>query len=463
MEQKVINDLINIVGEDYVLAGEEQVSGYIYDDMSPRARPKANFNCVVVKPANPEEISRIMRYANENKIIVVCRGGGTGLSGACVPTHESIILSTERLNKILEIDLDNMVAVVETAVTLDDLLEELNKYDGITFPCRPGDGAAHMGGMAVCNAGGARAVRHGVTRKHIMGLEVVLPTGEIINLGGKLIKDNSGYNLMQLVVGSEGTLAIVTKVTLRVYPVEPYTATVLAPFPTFDDASNTVLEIMRKGINPLAVEYQDKWLFVGAAKMLNKKWPAEQGDADLLIVISEKTEEMLYDTLRRLNEICMENNSFDLYYAGKQEEQDELFFIRNSHWELIKDMEGLPFDLCVPVGEVPSFLKELKSIAKSYDTDVSITAHIADGNVHTGIRLVDGELPPYAREMTLKMYNACFSRGGTMTGEHGIGKVKVDDLTIQKPKAELDLMKRVKLAFDPNYILNPGTVISELA
>ncbi|MDF2616686.1 MAG: hypothetical protein K0Q47_1341, partial [Sedimentibacter sp.] len=258
MELKTVNKLIDIVGEDYVITNPTQKFSYMYDQVELSMRPEANENSIVVKPKNSEEISEIMKYANENNIVVVVRGGGTGLCGACTPTRESIILSTERLNKIIEIDEGNMVAVLEAGVTLFDLLEELEKHESVGFPVHPGDEGAQMGGMAVTNAGGARAVKHGVMRKHIQGMEVVLPSGEIMELGGKLIKNNAGYNLMQLIIGSEGTLAVVTKIILKIYPKDKYSATIIAPFENFDDASRAVLEILKSGATPLAVEYQDK-------------------------------------------------------------------------------------------------------------------------------------------------------------------------------------------------------------
>lgn len=459
MELITVNKLIDIVGEDYVITNPSQKISYMYDQVEVAMRPAANENSIVVKPKDAEEISKIMKYANENNMVVVVRGGGTGLCGACTPVRESIILSTERLNKIVEIDEDNMVAVLEAGVTLFDLLEELEKHENIGFPVHPGDEGAQMGGMAVTNAGGARAVKHGVMRKHIQGMEVVLPTGEIMELGGKLIKNNAGYNLMQLIIGSEGTLAVVTRIILKIYPKDKYSATIIAPFETFDDASRAVLEILKSGTTPLAVEYQDKHLFVDTAKMLGTQWQAEKGNADLMIIVSEKTEAALYDTVRIINEICERNNSYETLFAGKKSEQDELLLIRSQHYELIKDIIGHSFDTAVAVADVPAYLKELKSLAEEYNTITNITAHIADGNIHSDIVLVDGKMPPYAEELKEKIFKTCFRYNGTITGEHGIGKLRVDDLKLQKSSAELELMRGIKRLFDPNNILNPGTVI----
>lgn len=459
MNSIVKDNLVNIVGEDFVITNISQKTSYLYDEIEHIMRPKADENSVVVKPKYTNEISKIMKYANEINMPVVVRGGGTGLCGACIPTKESIILSTERLKQIVEIDEDNMVAVLEAGVTLFELLEELDKHDGVGFPVHPGDEGAQMGGMAATNAGGARAVKHGVMRKHIQGMEVVLPNGEIMELGGKLIKNNAGYNLMQLIIGSEGTLAIVTKIILKVYPKDKYSATIIAPFENFNDASKAVLEILKSGVTPLAVEYQDKHLFVETAKMLGTEWQAKQGNADLMIIVSEKTEDLLYATCKQINDICEKNNSYETLFAGKKSEQDELLLIRSQHYEYIKDIIGHSFDTAVPVASIPAYLNELKELAKEYNTFTNITAHIADGNIHSDIVLVDGKMPPYAEELKDKIFETCFKYNGTITGEHGIGKLRVEDLKLQKSETELNLMKSIKKVFDPNNILNPGTVL----
>ena len=299
-------------------------------------------------------------------------------------------------------------------------------------------------------------------RNNIKGLEVVLASGEILNLGGKLVKDNAGYNLMHLIIGSEGTLGVITKVLLKVYPEDKYTATIVASFDDFNHASKAVLEILKSGVKPLAVEYQDKYLFTETAKMLGREWPSKKGDADLMIILSEPTQETLYNACRIVDKICEENKSYDTLFAGKKGEQSELLHIRSQHYELIKDIIGHSFDMAVPLGYVAVFLKELKELVKSYDTITNVSAHIADGNIHNDIILVDGKMPEYAEELKEKMFELCFKYGGTITGEHGIGKIRVDDLKLQKKPVEIELMKGIKKVFDEKGILNPGTIIEGL-
>lgn len=459
MDKKTIDYLKGVVGDDFVITDPENKLSYFYDEIEFTVRPEANTNSIIVKPVSTDQISRIMKYANDNKIIVVVRGGGTGLCGAAIPINESIIISMERMKRIIEIDDKNMMAVLEGGVTLADLLEELEKYNGICFPVHPGDEGAHIGGMAATNAGGARAVKHGIMRNHIKGIEVVLTNGEVLNLGGKLLKDNSGYNLMNLIIGSEGTLAVITKVILRLYPEDKYSATIAAAFENINDASNAVLEILRSGVSPLAVEYQDKHLNLKTAAHLGLDWPLDKGNADLIFILSEKSEESLYNACDVIDKICDKNNAYKAVFAGRRQEQADILTIRSGSYEIIKDIIAHSFDMAVPPGYMPEFLNELWLLVDSYNTTTNITAHIADGNVHNDIVMVDGKIPEYAEKIKEKMYQLCFKYGGTITGEHGIGKLRVKDLKLQKSATEIELMKSIKKVFDPNGILNPGTVI----
>lgn len=459
--EELILQLQDVVGSDYVITGKERTEAYLYDEVEKTYRPEAARGSVVVKPASTEEVSDILKAADAGVVPVVVRGGATGLAGGCTPLVNSIIISTERLNHIVEIDQENMVAVLEAGVTLMDLLEELEKYEGLSFPVHPGDEGAQMGGMAVTNAGGARAVRHGVMRKHILGLTAVLPSGEVLELGGKLVKNNAGYNLTQLLLGSEGTLAVVTKIILKIFPKEKASATIVAPFEKIEDACRAVTDILRSGYTPLAVEYMDKRLFVDTAKMLGLKWQAEKGNADLLIILSERSEQQLYDAVTAINDICEKNGAYPCLYAGKKKEEEELLLVRSQHYELIKDEICDSFDMAVPVSHVSQFILGLKELVAEYGTGTNIIAHIADGNVHNDILfLPDGSIPPYADELKHKMYDLCYRFDGTVTGEHGIGKIRVQELAQQEDPAELALMKGIKDVFDPKGIMNPGTLFA---
>ncbi len=457
--KEIIQELVNIVGNDFIIF-DDRVESYIFDEVEISYRPNANNNCIVLKPATAQEISSIVKIADRESIPVVVRGGATGLTGGCTPIKESFIITMERINNIIEIDSKNMVAVLEAGVTLMDLLEELEHHTGLSFPVHPGDEGAQMGGMAVTNAGGARAVRHGVMRKHIMGMEVVLPNGEILELGGKLIKNNAGYDLMQNFLGSEGTLGIVTKINLKIFPKDNYSATIIAPFEKIEDACNAVMDVLKNGDTPLAVEYMDKQMFVGTSEMLGLKWQAEKGNADLMIILSERTQKQLMLAVKNIEQICNENNSYECLYAEKDSEQKELLLIRSQHYEYIKHDICDSFDMAVPRSNVSDFIMDLKKLAEEYNTRTNIITHIADGNVHNDILyLEDGSIPEYAEELKNRMYKKCFSYGGTITGEHGVGKIRVKDLEMQKKPIELELMRGIKKVFDPKGIMNPGTVI----
>ncbi len=460
MDKLLIEKLASIVGQDFIIDDKDDIKAYLFDEVELEYRPKACYDVVVVKPSSTQQISEIMKLSNDEEIPVVVRGGATGLCGGCTPVKPSIIISMERLKKIIEIDEKNMVAVLEAGVTLMELLDALKEYNDLSFPVHPGDEGAQMGGMAVTNAAGARAVRHGPMRKHIQGMTVVLNDGTILKLGGKLVKNNAGYNIMQLIMGSEGSLAVVSEVVLKLYPREDYTATLVCPFPTVEGACEAVMDVLRSGTIPLAVEYMDKRLFVDTAKMLGLDWQAKDGAADLLIILSERTKPRLMEAVKVIDKICRKYTKLPLLYGEKEREQEELLLVRSAHYDLIKDEICDSFDMAVAVGSVPDFIRDLKKIANDYSTYTNVIAHIADGNVHNDIPLVDGKVPEYAKEMKEKMYECCFSYGGTITGEHGIGKIRIEDLGQQKSEREIRLMKDLKKVFDPKNLINPDTVVS---
>ena len=253
ISEELIASLVDVAGEDWVVSDLSQMQSYLYDETELKIRPVASEECVVVKPGTAEEVSEIVKLANKFMVPVVPRGGGTGLCGAAIPTNSSIVISLERLNKIVEFDEKNIMITVEAGVTLEGLLEEMKKYDKLFFPVHPGDEGAQIGGMVVENAGGVRAVKHGIMRNHIKGVEIVLPTGELVQFGGKLIKNNMGYDLLHMIIGSEGTLGIVTKVTLKLYAKNPNIGTLLVSFNSTEEASDIVPKILQAGITPLAI------------------------------------------------------------------------------------------------------------------------------------------------------------------------------------------------------------------
>lgn len=459
MKAELIKDLTKIVGEDWVVSDLSQMQSYLYDETELKIRPVASEDCVVIKPSTPEEVSAIIKMANKYLVPVVPRGGGTGLCGAAIPTQSSIVLSLERLNNIVELDDKNLMITVEAGVTLEKMLEELKKYDKLFFPVHPGDEGAQIGGMVVENAGGVSAVKHGIMRNHIKGLEVVLPTGELVQLGGKLLKNNMGYDLLHMMIGSEGTLGIVTKATLRLYAKNPNVGTLLISFNSAEEASKVVPKILQEGITPLAIEYMDREVALEAAKHIGLKYPANNGSVDLMFILDEASEDELYERCEKIVGMCEENGAVDSLIAETTKDQRNLLEIRSNVYTAYKENVADALDMAVPPGSVPDLLKDISNIAKKYNTISPAVGHIADGNIHNFLMLINGKLPEYIEDIRNDMYNAAISYGGTVTAEHGTGKTRKKHMSQQYTQREIEIMKSVKKSFDPNGILNPGTIV----
>ncbi len=292
----ITDNLINIVGQRWVITDKERMIDYLTDETAATVKPKPASELILVKPANSREVSKILKLANREKIPVFPRGGGTGLCGGAIPTENGIILSLERL-KGIEIDKDNLMAIAEAGVTLKELTEKVEEA-GLFFPPHPGDESAQVGGLVACNAGGSRAVKYGVMRSYVKGIEAVLPTGEVLRLGGELLKDNTGYDLMHLIIGSEGTLAVITRVILRLYPRVAASATMIVPYDNRHDAINTVPKVLQSGIIPLAIEYMDRLVVEISAASLGMEWPCKEGIGYLMFILEGQNQEDVHVTMR---------------------------------------------------------------------------------------------------------------------------------------------------------------------
>lgn len=459
MDSNVAERLKAIVGEDFVIAEQENVAAYLYDETELHLRPTACEDCVVTKPGTAEEIAAIMKYANESKTIVVVRGGGTGLCGAAIPVKPSIILSMERFKKILELDEKNFMITLEAGVTLGELNEFLKSKDVLYFPCHPGDESAHMGGLAVENAGGARAVKHGIMRNHIKGVEMVTPEGDILQLGGKLQKNNSGYDLLQLIIGSEGTLGVVTKVMLRLYPEQKYSGTLLVSFENCDEAAEAASRTLQHGIVPLSIEYLDRSIALRSAEHLGETWPLKEGSVDLLFILSEDSEDALFNISEEIEGICSEAGAVESLIADGSKDQARILNIRSNTYTASKNLLVDTMDISVPPAQMPELMRGFSRIGDSYGATIDTVGHIGDGNVHNNIYLVDGQVPSYYEAMREDVYRLAVELGGTITGEHGIGKIRREFLPIQFNSVQIALMRGIKKLFDPKDILNPGTGI----
>lgn len=460
MEAKVIEQMKAIVGEDWVVSDAAHIGGYLTDVTEQAIAPIPCLDCVVVKPGTAEEISAILRYANEEGVVIVARGGGTGCAGAVVPIRPSLILSMERFNKILEVDEENLMVTCEAGVTLFDLEDYFKSHDSLFFPVHPGDEGAQVGGMVVQNAGGVRAVRHGVMRNQVKGLEVVLPTGEVIKTGGKLIKDNTGYDLTHLMIGSEGTLGIVTKAILKLYPKSTNTGSLLISFEDKKSAVEVVPKILKQGITPLAVEYIERDFMLKSAADLGLEWPAKKGTVDLYFILDEPKEDDLYEIGERIVDICEANGAVDSLIAESSKDQRTILEIRSHGYPSVKHQVVDILDVAVPVGSILKYMEGIESLSEEFNVRIPSFGHVGDGNIHNFIMTDDGTKPEGYEVLIEQILQLAVDLGGTITAEHGVGKIRNNRLHIQFTDKQIELMRGIKKLFDPNLILNPGTGIN---
>ena len=444
----------SIIGEDWVITEREYMEDYLRDETPDAIRPSPAENLILAKPSLTKEVSEILMVANELLIPVFPVGGRTGLVGGCIPTEDGIILSLERMNRIT-VNRENLTALAEAGATLGDLIRAAEEAD-LFFPLHPGDEGAQIGGLISTNAGGVRAVKYGVMRNYVRGIEAVLPTGEVLNLGGPLIRNNTGYDLMHLIIGSEGTLCVITKATIRLYPKSRFSATLILPYESRADAIGTVPKILRSGIIPLAIEYVEIDELNRAAEHVGEAWPLQNGRAQLIIILSGSSEDEVYSACEAISGIAEESNAGEALIAETREEQERILKIRSNIYTALKpDMIDI-LDVAVPINRLCDLMDRIDGISKKYGVYLPVYGHAGDGNLHIHIMKEDGEAPAYLREIKNEIYSASISLGGVITGEHGIGKLRIGEFERFIPENERELMMKIKRIFDPNGILNPG-------
>lgn len=421
------------------------IETYAYDETPKPVAPKpADF--VVVKPKNTVEVSEILRFANDHKIPVFIRGGGTGLSGGAIPTRKGILLSTEKMRNI-EIDKRNRVAICQAGVTLEELSRNAEK-EGLSFPPRPGAESATVGGMIATNAGGVRALKFGVMRNYVLGMEVVLPDGRILNLGGKTLKSSSGYSLLHLMIGNEGTLGVITKAIIRLLPPLRDMTMLAIPFKSVENTLNFAIETSLS-FTPLAMEFMDKKAVEIGETVSGKRWVSKEGNAHIIAILENREE------AEKVADIAYNHGAIDIFVPSQREQKD-LLELRGKIYFGLKDKIIEILDVCIPPAEIAEFLRRSEELARKYGIELITYGHLGDGNLHQHPLLFDGwekSYPKFRKEI-LKLG---IEFGGVISGEHGIGVLKKEELREFYPE-QYNLMLEIKKIFDPNFILNPDKI-----
>lgn len=453
LSPSLANEFRSIVGDEWFLDSPEDVATYSYDGFLLEFKPNA-----IIVPENAAEISKILQLANREKIPIVPRGAGTNLCGSSVAREGGIILAFHRMNKILEIDPDNMCAVVEPGVVNADLQKEVERYD-LMYPPDPASMfVSTMGGNVALNAGGPRGVKYGVTRDYLLGLEVVLPSGEIIKTGGKTLKNVSGYDLTRLMCGSEGTLGIFTKIVVRLIPSPPAKATLQAIFSNFDDAATTVSAIISFGIVPTTLELLDR---VVLDVIRNYSGAQFSEDAEALLLIEVDGEEILVkEQGNQIENFCKERGATMVEKASTPDEAEKLWQARRTAFGAVASLRPncIIEDATVPVKRLPEMIRKIINVANKYNLKIGILAHAGDGNLHPLIMTDqrDSEEMTRVDKALDEIYEAALAMGGTLSGEHGIGLAKARFMAMEFNQSTIELMLQIKKVFDPNNILNPG-------
>ena len=460
----IVAELCAIVGEQYVIYNEpERMIDYAHDEVA--GEEYAHMPEVVVKPASAEEIAQIIRLANLRLIPVTPRGAGSGLSCGAVPVYGGILLSLERMNRILEIDRENMVAVVEPGVITNDINEAIKEY-GLFYAGYPMSvELCFIGGNVAENAGGGRAIKYGVTGRYVLGLEVVLPTGEIIQLGGKRVKDVTGYDLIHLLVGSEGTLGIFTKITLRLLPLPTERVVLLIPFADVSSAIAAVPRIMTLGhMIPSAVEFMDRLSVQTAYEHIGERLPHPDIGAMLLIEVDGYSKEQVEAEYNAVIDLCLELGALDVYVGNTPATERRMWRPRQEMAEAFKaicPVQSLE-DIVVPLAQIPELMPELERLSEKYNVLLPCYGHAGDGNLHaTVVKKPETPLAEWQEKLPAileDLYMVVSRLGGTISGEHGIGSKRSRYLQLVMDPTVIELQRRIKRVFDPNNILNPGKI-----
>lgn len=462
INKNILKQFAQIVGDDFVLIGEEQLKNYSHDyteDLS--FLPE-----VVLKPASTEEVSAIMKICNRELIPVTPRGAGTGLSGGALPVHGGVLLSMERFNKIINIDERNFQATVEPGV-INQVFQEAVMERGLFYPPDPASkGSCFLGGNLAEGAGGPKAVKYGVTKDYVLNTEVVLASGEIIWTGANVLKNSTGYNLTQLLIGSEGTLGIITKIIFRLIPLPTENLLMLVSFVSAEKACEAVAAIFKSGITPSALEFMERESIEYVMKYVDVKIPLKENTAaQLIIEVDGTNKDVLMKDCETISEVLYQYECDEILFAESEQQKNDLWRARRSSGEAVKSHSVYKEeDTVVPRAELPKLLKGVKDIGKKYGFRSVCYGHAGDGNLHVNIIKEEMSDEDWNTKVPLgirEIFELCVSLGGTISGEHGIGYVQKNYLDIAFNETQMNLMKGIKRVFDPKGILNPGKIFPD--
>ena len=459
MDEKDFQYIKSLFEEGYCLVGDEIGHDYGKDELGTVFHMP---DCLVfVRSA--EEVSKVMKYANEHLIPVVCCGSRTGLVGACVPLEGGIMIDTTKMNHILELDEANLTLTVEPGVLLMEIYEYVEPK-GYFYAPDPGEKTATIGGNISTNAGGMRAVKYGTTRDWVMGLEVVLPTGEIEYFGRKVVKDSTGYSLKNLIIGSEGTLGIITKAILKVIPKPVETISLLLPFETQEEGLDAVPEIIKAGLNTIAIEFFERNTILFAEDFLGKRFPDTKSDSYILLTFEGKDKAELRYNYEKAAELCVNSlKAKDALIVDTDERKESVWKARGAFLEAIKasTTQMDECDVVVPRSEVANYIKFTYALAEKYQIRIPSFGHAGDGNLHIYICRDELDVATFEEKLAKifdEMYKEAKRVGGLVSGEHGIGYAKKEYMKELLGPKQTSLMLGIKKVFDPNNILNPGKI-----
>lgn len=461
INESILNEFRTVCGEEFIYTNREVLEQNARDYTEDlRFYPE-----VVARPKNAEEVSRLLIICNTHKIPATPRGAGTGLSGGALPVHGGLVIAMDRFNKIIQIDERNLQATVEPGV-INQVFQDAVMEKNLFYPPDPASrGSCFLGGNLAESAGGPKAVKYGVTKDYVLNCEVVLPTGEIIWTGANVLKNSTGYNLTQLIVGSEGTLGIITKIVFKLLPLPTENLLMLVPFFSSEKACEAVSAIFRAGVIPSALEFMERDCIEYVMKFVDVKIPLKEGiQAHLLIEVDGTDRDVLFKECEKISELLYQYECDEVMFADTAQQKADLWRARRSAGEAVKSHSIYKEeDTVVPRAELPILLKGVKAIGAKYGFRSVCYGHAGDGNLHVNIikeEISDEDWNTKVPMGIREIFQLCVSLGGTISGEHGIGYVQKNYIDIAFNKTQIELMKGIKSLFDPNAILNPGKIFN---